>query len=52
MTDRLSARELMDLVFDDGSWISWDEPSSGPTTASGEYAEELAAAVEKSGEDE
>jgi acetyl-CoA carboxylase carboxyl transferase subunit beta len=42
----------MELVFDDGSWIAWDEPSPGPEAATEEYAEELRAAAGKSGEDE
>jgi acetyl-CoA carboxylase carboxyl transferase subunit beta len=48
---RLSARELIGLVLDPGSWTSWDVPP-GRGDISPEYAAELAAAAEKSGEDE
>lgn len=48
---RLSARELIELVLDDGSWSSWDTPPDR-TGVSGEYAAELAAATAKSGVDE
>lgn len=48
---RLTAHELIDLVFDRDSWKSWDtditEPASNDT-----YADELAAAREKTGLDE
>ncbi len=48
---RLSALELLDLVMDDGSLLSWDvEPLAVP--ASPEYAAELAAARERAGLDE
>ena len=48
---RLSARELIDLVLDEGSWISWDNaPSYGELSDS--YAADLAAAAAKSGVDE
>ena len=48
---RLSARELIDLVLDDGSWTSWDAPPDrGHVTD--EYAAELASATERSGVDE
>ncbi|HEX4189601.1 MAG TPA: carboxyl transferase domain-containing protein [Marmoricola sp.] len=48
---RLSARDLVGLVLDDGSWSSWDTP---PTYGqiSEAYAADLAAAREKSGTDE
>ena len=48
---RLSARDLIDLVLDEGSWSSWD---TAPTRdgVSEAYAAELAAAAEKSGVDE
>lgn len=51
MTTRLSAHDLIDLVLDEGSWVSWD---STPERAgiSEEYAAELAAAAEKAGTDE
>jgi acetyl-CoA carboxylase carboxyl transferase subunit beta len=48
---RLSARELIDLVLDEGSWTSWDVPPDR-TGVSKEYAAELAAAQERSGVDE
>lgn len=48
---RLSARDLIDLVLDEGSWTSWDVPPVR-TGVSEEYAAELAAAAEKSGVDE
>ncbi|MFP5252975.1 MAG: carboxyl transferase domain-containing protein [Actinomycetes bacterium] len=51
MTARLSALELIDLVLDEGSWVSWDTPPQrGPVTDA--YAAELAAAAEKTGLDE
>ena len=48
---RLTARDLIALVLDDGSWTSWDTPPvrSG---ISEEYAAELAEAATRSGEDE
>jgi acetyl-CoA carboxylase carboxyl transferase subunit beta len=49
--DRLSARELIGLVLDPGSWTSWDTPPDRGDIAP-EYAAELAAAAGKSGEDE
>lgn len=51
MTDRLSARALLDLVFDEGSWQSWDQPPSR-AGVSEEYAAQLAAAEERAGTDE
>ena len=51
MSTRLGVRQLVDLVFDDGSWVSWDTPPvRGPITE--EYAAELAAAAERTGLDE
>ncbi len=48
---RLSARELIELVLDAESWESWDTaPSYGDISES--YADELAAARERSGVDE
>lgn len=53
---RLTARELIDLALDDGSFISWDTPLEYPRDAvagaSEEYLEQLAAAAAKSGTDE
>jgi acetyl-CoA carboxylase carboxyl transferase subunit beta len=48
---RLSARELIALVLDEGSWSSWDTPRDR-SGVSPEYAAELAAAEERSGVDE
>ena len=50
-TDRLGARELVDLVLDDGSFESWDAPPTY-TGVSEAYAADLAAARERSGLDE
>ncbi|GGD08813.1 carboxyl transferase domain-containing protein [Nocardioides daphniae] len=51
MTTRLTARGLIDLVLDEGSWQSWDS-APDHSAATGAYAEQLAAAAEKSGVDE
>jgi acyl-CoA carboxylase subunit beta len=48
---RLTARELVDLVIDDGSWHSWDT-TPVRTGVRSPYAEELTAAAERSGVDE
>lgn len=51
MGKRWTARELIDLVLDDGSYESWDEPvdiSGHPA----DYQAELRAAAEKAGTDE
>ena len=48
---RLTARELVELVFDADSWQSWDAPPSRGEM-SDEYAAQLAAAAERSGVDE
>ncbi|MDQ6935202.1 MAG: acetyl-CoA carboxylase carboxyltransferase subunit alpha/beta [Actinomycetota bacterium] len=48
---RQSARELIELVLDAGSWTSWDTRPQR-TKVVGEYAAELAQAAEKSGVDE
>jgi len=47
----VTARELIDLVLDDGSWRSWDAPPDR-TGISEEYAASLERAAEKSGVDE
>ncbi len=47
----MTARELIDLVLDDGSWHSWDVPPQR-SGISDDYAASLARAAEKSGEDE
>lgn len=51
MTRRWSARELIDLVLDPGSFESWDGPACHEG-ASDEYLAELAAAERKAGTDE
>ncbi|GEP34801.1 putative acetyl-coenzyme A carboxylase carboxyl transferase subunit beta [Nocardioides szechwanensis] len=51
MTRRWGAQDLLDLVLDDGSFVSWDSPidiSHHPEP----YRRELEAAAEKSGADE
>jgi acetyl-CoA carboxylase beta subunit/acetyl-CoA carboxylase alpha subunit len=48
---RLDARALRDLVLDPGSWRSWDSPIPARDVAE-EYAHELAAAAEKTRQDE
>lgn len=48
---RLSARELIELVSDPGSWTSWDEPALRVAAADA-YAADLATARERSGLDE
>ena len=46
MSSRLSARELIDLVVDDGTFVSWDEEPIEPADGISEtYAAELAAQV-------
>jgi acetyl-CoA carboxylase carboxyl transferase beta subunit len=52
MTVHLGARELIDVVLDDGSFVSWDEPIPTPLDASDEYLRELSDAQQKSGVDE
>jgi acetyl-CoA carboxylase carboxyl transferase subunit beta len=49
--ERRSALDLIDLVFDDGTWRSWDEEATTPP-ADEEYAATLARARERSGLDE
>jgi acetyl-CoA carboxylase beta subunit len=51
MSQRWSARELIDLVLDPDSFESWDEPIEIGAHASG-YQEELRAAAERAGTDE
>jgi acetyl-CoA carboxylase beta subunit/acetyl-CoA carboxylase alpha subunit len=46
-----SARDLIELVLDPGSWTSWDTPPERGEISE-QYAAELAAAAEKSGVDE
>lgn len=52
MAKRLNAKELIELVLDPGSFISWDSSCADPNGASPEYLAELSAAREKSGVDE
>jgi acetyl-CoA carboxylase beta subunit/acetyl-CoA carboxylase alpha subunit len=47
-----TALELIDLVFDAGSWESWDAPAADPPGADPGYAAALAAARERTGVDE
>lgn len=49
--ERPSARALIDVVLDDGTWQSWDGPATTPG-ASAEYAATLERARERSGLDE
>lgn len=50
---RMSARELLDLALDDGSYLSWDQPVDDSSVPPGStYEAELAAAREKTGLDE
>ncbi|GAB3303975.1 carboxyl transferase domain-containing protein [Epidermidibacterium keratini] len=53
---RLSARELIDLALDEGSFVSWDRPLHYPDDAApgatDEYVAQLKAAAEKAGTDE
>lgn len=51
MGERLSARNLVRLVLDPGSWESWDAPPDRSGVAAA-YAAELARAAERSGVDE
>lgn len=51
MTHRWTAQELLDLVLDEGSYVSWDEPIDS-SDAPPDYREALRAAREKSGTDE
>jgi acetyl-CoA carboxylase beta subunit/acetyl-CoA carboxylase alpha subunit len=52
MTKRLSAHELISLVLDEGTFVSWDQDLATPKDASPEYLAELAEARAKSGVDE
>jgi acetyl-CoA carboxylase carboxyl transferase subunit beta len=47
-----TARELLDVVFDPGTWSGWDIPVSGAPEGDPEYARALAAARERTGLDE
>ncbi|GAB3652130.1 carboxyl transferase domain-containing protein [Nocardioides korecus] len=48
---RLGARDLIDLVLDDGSWTGWDETPSRDG-AGEDYLDSLERAAEKAGTDE
>ncbi|HEX2893513.1 MAG TPA: carboxyl transferase domain-containing protein [Marmoricola sp.] len=48
---RLGARELIDLVLDEGSWSSWDTPPDR-AGVSAAYAAQLTAAQDRAGTDE
>lgn len=52
MSAHLDARQLIELVLDDGSFICWDRPPVDPRTMSDTYRAELAAARERTGLDE
>jgi acetyl-CoA carboxylase carboxyl transferase subunit beta len=47
----MGARELIDLVLDEGSWVSWDEPPDRDGVDA-DYAASLARAAERAGVDE
>ena len=51
MGTRRTAREVIDLLVDPGSWRSWDG-AVDQGVVSDAYAAELAAAAERSGSDE
>ncbi|WP_332664661.1 carboxyl transferase domain-containing protein [Aeromicrobium sp.] len=51
MSDRLMAQELLDLVLDEGSFESWDQPVDH-SGLDPKYRQELAAAAERAGTDE
>ncbi len=51
MPERLSSRQLIDLVLDEGSWVSWDVPPHRPEVDAA-YADQLARATARSGVDE
>nr|WP_246232720.1 acetyl-CoA carboxylase carboxyltransferase subunit alpha/beta [Nakamurella aerolata] len=48
----MGAAQLIDVVLDDGSFVSWDQPIARPDDLPAGYAAELAAAEQKSGCDE
>ncbi|WP_141582760.1 carboxyl transferase domain-containing protein [Actinomadura sp. WMMA1423] len=52
MTERVGARGLLRRVLDGGTWTSWDVPPAGGPPPGSAYAEDLAAARERSGCDE
>ncbi|MEU4222931.1 carboxyl transferase domain-containing protein [Nonomuraea sp. NPDC026600] len=52
MTRALGARQLIDLVFDEDSFTSWDQPVRTTFAASGAYGAELAKARRRTGLEE
>lgn len=52
MPERVGARELIETVLDAGTWLSWDVEPVQPPEISEEYAADLKAARERSGNDE
>jgi acetyl-CoA carboxylase carboxyl transferase subunit beta len=51
LSERLSARELLDLVLDEGSFVSWDVPPDHGVIAE-TYAAQLQSAQQRTGLDE
>jgi acetyl-CoA carboxylase beta subunit len=51
VSGRLTARELLDLVLDEGSFASWDQPVTR-ARVSAQYQHDLDAATERAGVDE
>ncbi|NYF59972.1 carboxyl transferase domain-containing protein [Micromonospora purpureochromogenes] len=49
---RRSARDLIELVIDRGTWVSWDEAVADPAPLDADYAAALAAARRTTGVDE
>jgi acetyl-CoA carboxylase carboxyl transferase subunit beta len=52
LTGRLSAKDLLGVVLDHGSWRSWDTEPDQPDEIDGTYADELDAARKRAGTDE
>ncbi|WP_084265589.1 carboxyl transferase domain-containing protein [Actinomadura macra] len=50
--ERTGGRELIRLVLDPGTWITWDTPPQQPADLDADYAEELREARERTGADE
>ena len=44
-TRRIGARELLDTVLDEGSWVSWDAPPLSVAEPGSPYAADLASAA-------
>ena len=51
-TRRIGARELLDTVLDEGSWVSWDAPPLSVAEPGSPYAADLASAAATAGTDE